>query len=207
MIATATGTVFRKKIPAKKIPSYLIYEIWDGKPIYYKGYEDVINGIKTKEEIMGASALQSFIITYLQRLLFKYLSDDEYVILSNEAGIQLRKNSTLAGDILIFESEKYPIAKIDIHYSKIPPKIAIEVDIEADTKDLGEDGYIYGKTQKLLDFGCEKVIWITTKNKKVLTATPTNEWILNDWNENVEVFDEIQFNIGQYLHKKGSPFA
>ena len=61
MIATIIGIIPRKKIPAKKIPSYLIYEIWDGKPIYYKGYEDVVNGIKTKEEIMGGSALQSFI--------------------------------------------------------------------------------------------------------------------------------------------------
>ncbi|MDZ7933721.1 MAG: Uma2 family endonuclease [Emticicia sp.] len=207
MVAAITGTISRKKIPAKKIPSYLIYEIWDGKPIYYKGYEDVVNGIKTKEEIMGASALQSFIITYLQRLIFKYLSDEEYVILSNEAGIQLRKKSTLAGDILIFESAKYPIENIDVHYSKIPPKIAIEIDIIADTKDLGEDGYIYGKTQKLLDFGCEKVIWITTKNKKVLIATPNEDWILKDWNKDVEIFDKINFNIGQYLQKKGSPFA
>lgn len=207
MVATITGTIPRKRIPAKKIPSSLIYEIWDGKPIYFKNYEDVVNGIKTKEEIMGASALQSFIVSYVVSIILKQLDDDLFSVLTNESGIHLDKKNNLSGDVLIFDTTTLPISKIGLHYVSVPPKIAIEVDIDADIKDLGEDGYIYGKTQKLLDFGCEKVIWITTKNKKVLIATPNEDWILKDWNKNVEVFDNINFNIGQYLQKKGSPFA
>ena len=83
MVATITGTIPRKKIPAKKIPSYLIYEIWDGKPIYYKGYEDVVNGIKTKEEIMGASALQSFIVSYVVSIILKQIDDDRKSAIKN----------------------------------------------------------------------------------------------------------------------------
>ena len=137
----------------------------------------------------------------------KQIDDDLFSVLTNESGIHLNRGNNLSGDVLIFDNNILPISAIGLHYADVPPKIATEVDIDADTQDLGEDGYIYGKTQKLLDFGCEKVIWITTKNKKVLIATQNNDWILKDWNKDVEIFDDIQFNIGQYLHKKGSPFA
>lgn len=32
--------------------------------------------------------------------------------------------------------------------------------IEVDTTDLGETHYVFSKTQKLLNFGVKKVIWI-----------------------------------------------
>lgn len=41
----------KAKSSAQKIPDYLVYEISEGKPIYYKGYKDVINKTKTFEEI------------------------------------------------------------------------------------------------------------------------------------------------------------
>ena len=43
----------KKKKKAEKIPDYLIKEVMDGIPFYYKGYKDVLNKTKTKEEIMG----------------------------------------------------------------------------------------------------------------------------------------------------------
>jgi hypothetical protein len=61
MIATKSPRKVLPRIPAKKIPLALIYEIIDGKPIYYKGYREVIAGTKTIEEIMGASTLQNFL--------------------------------------------------------------------------------------------------------------------------------------------------
>ena len=39
--------------PRRKVPDALIYEIMDGKPIYRKGYREVLSGKKTIEEIMG----------------------------------------------------------------------------------------------------------------------------------------------------------
>ncbi len=40
MIASKSGISIRK--PSVKIPKYLIYEIIDGKPIYYRGYREVL---------------------------------------------------------------------------------------------------------------------------------------------------------------------
>ncbi len=205
MVVTKSRQIVRKVAP--KIPDYLIREVIDGKPIYYKGYKDVLAETKTFAEIMGSSTLQSFIIAYLQRLLYKFLDDETHTILSSETGIHLNKYNNLAADILIFENSVLPIEAIDEHYATVPPKIAIEVDIAAEAPDLDIDSYIFNKTQKLLNFGVEKVIWITTKSKKVTVATKNEDWQVKDWNKDIEVFDGIIFNIGEYLRKKGSLFA
>ena len=46
MVAVRSLNKKLPKIPAKKIPASLIYEVIDGKPIYYKGYREVLNGTK-----------------------------------------------------------------------------------------------------------------------------------------------------------------
>ncbi|MDX2069856.1 MAG: hypothetical protein SFV55_15615 [Haliscomenobacter sp.] len=62
MIAPESPRKRLPRIPAKRIPAALIYEIMDGKPVYYKGYREVLNNEKTLEEVMGASTLQGFIV-------------------------------------------------------------------------------------------------------------------------------------------------
>ena len=205
MIATKSGAVSRK--PRQKIPDYLIYEIIDGQPIHYQGYMEVVAGRKKFSDIMGSSKLQGFIVAYIQRLLLLNLDEERYVILSSEAGLHLDKRNNLAGDILIFTSSALPIEEIDEHYADVPPKIAIEVDITADANDMEPNTYIFKKTQKLLDFGVEKVIWITTKTKKVTVATPQADWQVKDWNKDVEILEGIILNVGAYLTRKGSAFA
>ncbi len=131
-----------------------------------------------------------------------------YTVLTSEAGIHLddRRNN-LAGDILIFDNSVLPYRHLNLHYAQVPPKIAIEVDISADPYDMAPDAYIFKKTQKLFDFGVEKVIWITTEAKKVTVATPNQDWQTKDWSKDVEILDGIFFNVGKYLTEKGSPFA
>ncbi len=208
MIATKSPRIsFVKRISAKKIPPNLIYEIMDGKPIYYKGYRDVINGTKTFEEIMGASSLQSLIVAYLVIEIGKAINEDLFSVLTNESGLHLNKKNNLSGDVLIFDNNVLPIEAIDRHYASVPPKIAIEVDIDADTTEFTADEYIYKKTQKLFDFGVEKVIWVMTQTKKVLLATPNEDWLIIDWHKDIVVMEGITVNVGQFLKKKGSAFA
>ncbi|WP_170305400.1 Uma2 family endonuclease [Spirosoma terrae] len=205
MIATKSGV--RAKRPRTKVPEYLIYEIMDGKPIHYKGYREVLAGTKKVSEIIGSSTLQALIVTHLIILLGKQIDENQYTILSSEAGMHLDKRTNLAGDILIFDNATLPIDAINEFYAQVPPKIVIEVDISADSADVDTDGYIFQKTQKLLNFGVEKVIWITTVAKKVTVATPQGDWQVKDWHKDIDVLEGIQFNIGQYLAKKGSSFA
>jgi hypothetical protein len=94
MIATKSPRILLPPIPAKKIPASLIYEIIDGKPIFYKGYEEVMNGTKTIEEVRGSSNLLSTIVEYLLMVLFKSIDLTKYLVLTNETGLHLSKKIT-----------------------------------------------------------------------------------------------------------------
>jgi Uma2 family endonuclease len=193
----------RQRNRAKLIPKSLIYEVIDGKPLYYEGYKDVLANKKTSEEIVGASGLQSYIIYYLLKVLYAKLDDRKYRFLTNEIGTHLDKINNLSGDIYIYEKSKLSPDKINTHYIEVAPKIAIEIDIRIDLSDEKDFGYVFTKTHKLLDFGVEKVFWIFTKHQKVMVATKDQDWLTKNWNQEIELLDGEYFNIGQFLADEG----
>lgn len=196
-----------KETDQAKVPDYLVYETFDGEPVHYKGYKEVLSGNKTLPEIMGPSGIQSFIIAYFQRMLFTKLDENLYTIFSSESGLHLDIGNNLAGDLLIFDNASLPLEAITACYVNVPPKIVVEVDIMADPSDIDPTAYLFKKTQKLLDFGVEKVIWVTTNAKKVTVATSGSNWQVMDWDNEVEILEGITFNVGKYLSDKGLPFA
>ncbi len=193
----------KTKKPAKTLPEELVYETIAGRVFYRKGYREVLNKTKTIEEIIGSSGLQSIIVSYLMKLLFK-LDDEKYWILSNEIGLHIDHRNNPASDIGIFETSVLTPDLVDVHYVNVPAKIFIEVDIRADVEDLGETGYITLKTNELFKFGAEKVIWILSNVQKVIVAEKGEKsGLWSDWNEDTEVLDGVTFNVGEYLAKKG----
>lgn len=149
----------------------MIYETLDGEKIYYKNYLDVVNGTKTKEEIMGSSTLQMVLVNYLNRILFKGLDENLYYIGSNEAGVHIENKSNFSNDIVVYEKSVLTPNKINHQYTDVPPKIVIEIDIKANTDNAKDYVYMQRKTQKRLDFGVEKVIWIFTDTKSFYCHT------------------------------------
>jgi hypothetical protein len=129
------------------------------------------------------------------------LSEDEYPILLNETGIHIDTNTNLSGDISIFDASK-PLP-INTHYAHQAPLINIEIDVNIALEQEDEKDYIFKKTQKLLDFGVEKVIWILTKSQKVIVATPNENWLIISWDKNIEILRGLHFNVPAYLEKKG----
>jgi Uma2 family endonuclease len=188
---------------SKPIPEALIYEIMDGRPLYYEGYKDVLANKKTTEQIMGASGLQSFIIQYLLEVLYLKIGRKKYHFLTNEIGTHLDNGNNLSGDVYIYEKAKLPPEKINIHYIDVPPKIAVEIDIRIDLSDEKDFGYVFTKTHKLLDFGVEKVFWIFTKHQKVMIATKDQDWLTKNWTQEIELLDGEYFNIGKFLEEEG----
>lgn len=187
----------------RNIPESLIYEILDGRPFYRKGYRQVLNGTKTLEEIMPASTLQSAILSYLLRLVFRHFDEERYFVFTNEPGLHLNKRVNLAGDILIFDKKILKPGDIDRHFAKVPPLIHLEVDIDADTEDIGDMKYVTNKTRHLLTFGTQKVIWIFTHVQSVVVAEPGRPWQTLEWNENIEIGNGAVFNLKQHLEKEG----
>ncbi len=208
MLATLGSKIPLAKIPAKKIPQYLIYEIFDGKPVYYKNYRKVLNGTLTVEEIIGSSGLQAMIIEYLLWILYSKIDRKKYKALTNETGQRLDRRNNLSADIAIYDTKIFDIKDADKHFTKVPPKIQIEINIDADTEAFGSpNNYVFRKTEKLLNFGVEKVIWLMSDTKKVIVATKNANWEVIDWHKEIGIMDNINFNIGQYLKENGSPFA
>ncbi|MBK8565275.1 MAG: Uma2 family endonuclease [Saprospiraceae bacterium] len=185
------------------MPEELVYETIAGRVFYRKGYREVLNKTKTIEEIIGSSGLQSIIVSYLMKTLFK-LDDEKFWILSNEIGLHIDHRNNPASDIGIFDVNVLTPDLVDIHYVSVPAKVFIEVDIRADVDDIGETGYINLKTQELFSFGAEKVIWVLSNIQKVIVAEKGEQtWPWTDWSEDIEVLDGVAFNVGKYLAKKG----
>ncbi|MEM6965713.1 MAG: Uma2 family endonuclease, partial [Bacteroidota bacterium] len=158
------------------ISDHLIYEMVEGKPIYYRGYQAYLNGNKQLEELKGSSYLQSAIITHLVFILMSKLNSNEYRVLTNELGLQF-KNGWRAVDIAIVEKEQLRLVQEKNKYLNIPPKIVIEIDTKAEMETPDDlYGYFHHKTEQLLEFGVEKVIWIFTSSEKVMIAEQQQDW-------------------------------
>jgi Uma2 family endonuclease len=201
MASVQTTTPKNRKSP--KVPEYLIKEVLDGLPVYYKGYKAVLRKEKTLEEIMGASGLQLFIIRYLFRLLDRALDENLFYVFTGEGGLHIGKGNNVAGDILVYEKQKLTSNFIDEHYLQLPPFINIEIDVEIDNANFTDYEYIDRKTKNLLTFGVQKVLWILTKTKQVIVAEPDQNWLVIDWHKDIEIFHGITFNIADYLEKEG----
>lgn len=184
---------------AQEVPEYLIYEIVDGKPIYYKGYQEVLNGTKKLEEIIGDSTLQAWLKAQLTGILYNALMEKGYEITTGELGLKLPGSTERAADIGIFKAERLELSP---HYSPIPPDIVIEVDVQADTDSQSEMEYILKKLDDYLSFGTAKVIWIFTDSQKVMVATAQKPWLTYGWGENIEVLPGLFINVQQIVGRQ-----
>lgn len=184
----------------QSIPKSLIYEMVDGKPIYYRGYQDYLSGEKQLEELMGSSFIQSMIVTRLVIALGNLLDSKKYEILTNELGLQFKNKSWRAADIAICRKEDLHTVALDNKYLSIPPQVVIEIDTKADLSEVPDSfSYYQKKTDQLLDFGVEKVIWIFTDTKKVMVAEPNQNWQIIPWEKEVQVLDDIVITIQQLV--------
>lgn len=192
-----------KKPETITIPEYLVYEILDGQPIPYRGFQEVLAQEKTLEGIMGSSGLQAIIVTDILRFLFKHFPEDLYNIVSNEAGLHLSKKNNLATDIGIYKVDALPPEKLTDKYLNIPPLIAIEIDTKADLSGFASpQDYFNKKTNQLLSFGVEKVVWITTASRKVMVATANQDWIISDWSKPITLVPDVVCNLAEVLAKR-----
>lgn len=196
---------YRHHFTKNEIPKSLIYEIYDGKPMYYKGYKDVLNKLKTDNEIMGQSDIQGIIVNVVLRYLMRNLDDEKYFAMSNETGFHLSKNVNISTDIAIFDKKSLINRENKGKYFDIPPLAVLEIDIEADALDFGmsEFNYYSMKTKKLLDFGVKEVFWFFSASKQVAIARPNQDWIIANWDKELIVLNDYKFTLEALLEKDG----
>ncbi len=193
----------KQKKGRKRVPKELIYEMRYGSPIYYRDYDKVILGEKTLEEVMGSSKLQWFIIYLIYSYLIRNIDTKKYVIATNEAGFQWAPRTWRNLDIAVFDKNKLIKEGINDKYAQTPPEVVIEIDTKADLRKYGDFmNYAREKTQDLLNAGVKKVIWYTTFDKKVMVAEKDKRWFITDWDDTIEVFDDIKLNLEKLLEEE-----
>jgi hypothetical protein len=167
----------------QEIPSYLIYEMDDGKPIYYKA-------------IMADSTLQAWLKSELCALLKIFLPAG-YITTVGEQGLQLGKLKWRAADVAIFKKENFALSN---HYSSKAPEIAIEIDTKADLDSPGASiDYFDRKNRQLLEFGVKKIIWIFTEVQAIKVLVPGEDVQHFEWEEDITVMEGVQFNLRKIM--------
>ena len=198
------AVINKKTKTRKRVPKYLIYEMRKCSPIYYRDYDKVISGEKTTEEIIGSSELQALLVMIISNYIYNALKK-KYFVFSHEIGYKFAPRSWYNLDIAIIEKEK--LKKISDKYLTIPPKVIIEIDTKADLRKFeNPQDYFHRKTQDLLDSGVQKVIWIFTQDKKVWVAEKGKRWIITDWNDTINLIDNLKLNIENLLKEEGIEF-
>lgn len=189
----------------KEIPKILIYEEFDGHPIYRKGYKDYVLGLKKIAEInKGTSALQAFItgsiIKYLNRTL-----PESYFTASCELGLHVAKNSNFSADVAIFREGRFQVGFHSTAYTDIPPDVVIEVDIKVDESEYfqSEEDYYYKKTERLLQWGVGRVIWVLSSSRRILVADNLQKWEIVSWDLPIAIIDGHEMNLWDLMLKNG----
>jgi len=195
-------TIIKKVERETQVPDVLIREEIEGKPFYYKGYKAVLNKEKILADIIGSSGLQSFIVELLFRFLIIHLPRKDYRIFTNEVGGHIKKGTNLSFDIAVFDRKTLPLDKITPYYTNVPPKIVFEIDVKIDVEKEDAIAYMTTKTETLLNYGTELVIWVLTNPKTLLVARPNSEWAFIKWDKDVVLMDEIILNIANLIKEE-----
>jgi Uma2 family endonuclease len=184
----------------QEIPKSLVYEMVNGQPVYYKGYQDYLSGSKQIDEIMGSSKIQALIVAELIFLLKTFLGDD-YLIFTNEVGLQFSKKSWRAADIAVVKAGL--VEKLDDKYLEVPPELVIEIDTKAALHDIENPlGYYQEKTEELLQFGVKKVVWIFSDTEKVMVAEQANRaWQIYDWADPISIEEGLVLDMNRLLRR------
>ena len=179
------------------IPEQLIYEIIDGVPVYYRGYEGYLRGEKEIAQIMGSSKIQAYLIAELVFLLRGFLGK-EYHVFTNEIGIRLQEKTWRTADIAIIHQDQ--VSDLNSTYLDVPPQLVIEIDTKADWTGVDDPlSYYQKKTDELLDFGVNKVIWIFSETKKVMLAEQHRPWITVSWEDEIDLLPGLSCTISSLL--------
>ncbi len=194
------------KAKPRKIPDYLVREVIDGVPFYYPEFRAVLNKTKTLDDIRADSTLQWTLKENIGDLVKSQLDAKRYRFGRGEVGVHLGRGDNVGLDMAVFDKQLLTPEKIGARYTDVPPIVVIEIDIQIEHSErhanLFEE-YVLPKIKRLLDFGTQRFLWIFSKSKTILIAEPGKKWYFQPWDQDVELFSGITFNVQEILKKEG----
>ncbi len=195
-----------KAYKTEEIPASLVRETIDGIPFYYAGFRSVLDKTKTLEDIMADSGLQLEIKKFFYDLLVRHFDSKLFKVYTGEVGSHLDHRSNLGLDVAVYDKKILTPDKITAKYIDVTPKFVIEIDVNVEMAGHNEnifEEFVLRKVKKLFEFGTEKIVWVFSKSKTVIVARPDGSWDVVDWDKDVELTDDIVFNIAKYLEEEG----
>jgi Uma2 family endonuclease len=188
----------------KRIPDELIYEVLDGVPVYYKGWQDVLDEKQTKEGIMGYGIFQWLLINLIKDYFQPFFGKNNWLF-SGEGGLHISYKTNPSLDFVILPKSTLSIKNLDNKYLDIAPLVVIEVDTKADLSTLpfSPDDYYSKKTKLLLDFGVKEVLWIFTNSQTVILAKKDQPKQTAGWSDEIELLGH-RFSINQIIEQSES---
>ena len=153
---------------------------------------------------MGTSGLQYFIIGCIIKFLNRNLPES-YFAGSSELGLHLSKNANFSADIAIYKEGRLNIGFHSVNYVDTPPNVVIEVDIKIEEYDYfkSEEEYFHRKTEQLLQWGVERVVWVFSSSRRILVADNLQKWEFIRWDLPFIVIDDYEINLWELMLKNG----
>ena len=179
----------------EKLLKLLTYEVVNGKPIYYRGYRDVLAGKKTPEEVMGASFLHGRLVILLGSFLRERLKG-KYVVSGGELGYFVGEGWRNL-DVAVFRYEDVKDKLESEGYIDVAPVLAFEINVRAEVE--SEMEYVLKKSEDLLKSGVGKVVWIFTRPKKVMVFEKGKKGVILDWEDSIPLIEGVELRLSDLL--------
>ena len=141
----------------------------------------------------------------MKLIFFNQNLPDNYLYGLGELGLRISNKTNFAADITIYREDRLKVIFHSVKYEQTPPNVIIEIDIKIDESDYSqnEEEYFHKKTEKLLQWGVEKVIWVFSSSRRVLIADNLQKWEFNSWDIPFNVIDDIEMNVWELMFKSG----
>lgn len=80
--------------------------------------------------------------------------------------------------------------------------MVFEIDVKIELEDEDALEYINNKTETLFQYGTDLVLWVLTKSKKLIVARPDVAWQIINWNEDVELLEDVFLNLADLVKEE-----
>ncbi len=117
----------------------------------------------------------------------------------------MAKKTNFSADVAIFREGRFQVGFHSTTYTDIPPDVVVEVDIKVDESKYFQsaEDYNYKKTERLLQWGVERVIWVLPSSRRILVADNLQKWELISWELPVTIIDGHEMNLWDLMLKNG----